>query len=1269
MDAHSTTAYLSSDPGKPRKKRVVIIDDVDEILSAAAKELSNLAGEEFDVIPFHYDLSGIYDKWRNGKTKGKLPTWRGKDSQLVKLLEQYEPDFILMDWGYSVKVPGGGELNSPWYSLSTPVAIGLSRNAQGLLFDEARKDGAGIIGQYLLKRPQAQRPPILLYTYNPFEDDVFERLTAVQDKFVELYVGKDADARKAPFQYIETSSFFNHPRALSLYKGWYAQETQDGLKEIGTKAQLEQYGQLLAVLFKDYLDQHTDGHRSSLTRERIFDIEHLRFIRYKRFVSDRLGSLEYTSAAGPKAQIALKLGALTYYDAKGDILLDIPKQDYYDELDAWARDEEIEHLLFAQADEKGGWQRDAKNILYLRLYAKPSGIGSGSDEGKLDLAIAGHHSSIPISKEELKKLTYLIFSSIYYYCPKQGVEWVPSHENVEVLEGVDLRDWRIVKDGGKKPEPIDIFFLCQQVKTEAGRPGWVNYTLYNDTTDIGNLQGKEVESIVDRILFDIRPAIIAKAKDALLPQLFDEVTKQSRSASLSQVLSRTMSHNLGSHSLNALATEQAMSDLLKRLLASDSTKLPGRIDDEAQVTWKPYNEQFKEWLARYNNYLRERMDFLADITTAVPAFETRTHFKDDLLKGFAENHLLTTTIAGSPGFDYRWDPKIYTGKDDILVSIPSDVLGRHALYVILENIVRNSSKHGAHPAGTPVTYTVRVDQVDDPKHGDMLKVTIMDDKDDRWSEESEEYTKLSKTEKDRKLTYQGLARKRNKDIDDPVLDDGRVRRQAWGMLEMKACAAYLRGIDMVDLDEAKYATTSVFDLPLLKAIGEPTGFGFEFYLMRPKDVMVVSANAHQLFQGEDILTLPEFGIATLVLGRLLAQRSVVKHSMLAVNGITRKEVEAFVDHALMDLAALPQEIMLILEGECTDLVLSDLIHERLSRMIEISSSGHAALEHNAKILKRCIVCLARSAWDELARVPKSLYVELRHKWLIQWLVTNRYKDETIESSMRTWDYREKLKADRKALDPRSEGAKVNVDYDAHSRFEDVVKGLLGTTEITVDRILAKYKAGERQIAQRYPKALDRIMKPQVRDDRPDAEILRMSWLQNHFTSWCQGVAVVDERIQRCAEHDHYKTEATPSQPAEENIPVKDLLAMGGVFVLPWSACNLDDPNDFSAYRWRRLLVFLRATAPLLGYVVIHLTTLEKFREPTAKTVEELLDQLRMVIGAARIIVVSGRGKPPGLPKSELFMSFSALSQYTTQTYQRAPVLLNMLCHSARRITD
>ena len=178
------------------------------------------------------------------------------------------------------------------------------------------------------------------------------------------------------------------------------------------------------------------------------------------------------------------------------------------------------------------------------------------------------------------------------------------------------------------------------------------------------------------------------------------------------------------------------------------------------------------------------------------------------------------------------------------------------------------------------------------------------------------------------------------------------------------------------------------------------------------------------------------------------------------------------------------------------------------------------------------------------------------------------------------------------------------------------------------------------------------------------------WAQHHFTSWMKGVAVLDERVQRCAENDYF----TPKNSNKDALPVavKHLLAMGQIFVPPAKTLGLE--RDLSPAKWEELLKWLGSFREALRYICIHLSVLEKFTRSVKMDhvgearLEDLLGALRKANPCVRIIIVSGRGQPGNLPKAELFMSYSALSQYTTQTYQRAPVLLNLLCHGARRLT-
>lgn len=763
------------------------------------------------------------------------------------------------------------------------------------------------------------------------------------------------------------------------------------------------------------------------------------------------------------------------------------------------------------------------------------------------------------------------------------------------------------------------------------------------------------------------------------------ILSEAKRAAISQVLARTMSHNLGSHSLNALATEQAMSDLLKHLLLRiDRSRIPGRISGESPPEWKDAIDQFTEWLARYNNYLRERMDFLADITTAVPAFETRTPLVQGLLKGYAENHLLTTTIAGSPDFDYCWDPIINpdvngrSTKEDILVSIPSDVLGRHALYVIMENVVRNSSKHGAHPTGNPVSYSVKVEKVKEGKHSDMLKVTIQDDKEGRLSEEHEAYKVLDDAGKKNAWTIEGLVRERNASIKDKVLgEDGRVRTSAWGMLEMKACAAYLRRVALEELDEEKYHPKGETDeqlaareeLPLLEAVHNEDGFfGYAFYLLRPKDVMVIGEKVEALFPSLDAKAkerLPEFGIGLLGLDELVNQ-PVINHGLLVFQKSSDEGLRRFIRHLLDDPNAMSHEI-LIVGGDCKEAVRTALGEQ----------SAHA----NHPLVESTVFATEDLTWPAVEAKAIGVWGNaLRRTWLLaklaqeekQLLSTNTNLNEDLDGSI--------YAAQAQTIDG---SFKLNVDYATHSGADPFYVEIARRTSTapstaapwratddngrTVDhdaRVLASMEA-EQHFVLRYPSALDRVMR--VWKERTDPVTTDRLSL-HHMAYWLSNTAVVDERIQESVHASTYSPQVEAGQ-ANEVIQVKHLLDFAGVFV-PFKSEALDlHSKEYTAPMWSSLKTWLGERRRHLSYAYVHLSVLEKFAsQAVIGSVEDGLAQLRALLPRVRFVIVSGRGKPPSLPKGELFVSYSALNQYLTQPYQRSPLLLNILSHSARRLT-
>ena len=321
---------------------------------------------------------------------------------------------------------------------------------------------------------------------------------------------------------------------------------------------------------------------------------------------------------------------------------------------------------------------------------------------------------------------------------------------------------------------------------------------------------------------------------------------QAKKSALAAVMSRNMSHNIGSHSLDHLGNKNIISQILggdykviPRQLVSqgtDSNPLSNKgyesdsrfLNDRNKL--KEGNEIASILLSEYFKNIRIRMDLIADLVTSVPTSETTKCLKYDVLQKFKNNYFLVDTISGVTRFEYS----LSLNHRNIAVSIPNDILGMDAFSILIENIVRNSAKHAG--VTNQVNYKIKVEDNVFPEY---WKVTIYDD--------LQRNIKLVKTQ--------------NENINLRILDKyNKLRKSAWGMLEMKVASAYLRKIPIEEIDDDEYQLKLNKDgscrgnlrppknkdlkkVPyLIKATlypyKNPVGFGYTFYLMKPKEVAI-----------------------------------------------------------------------------------------------------------------------------------------------------------------------------------------------------------------------------------------------------------------------------------------------------------------------------------------------------------------------------------------------------------------------------------------------
>ena len=279
------------------------------------------------------------------------------------------------------------------------------------------------------------------------------------------------------------------------------------------------------------------------------------------------------------------------------------------------------------------------------------------------------------------------------------------------------------------------------------------------------------------------------------------------------------------------------------------------------------------------SHLKCRVDYISDISFGAPTLQTSRNVYGDIFREFDRVGLLLNHISGLENqFHYtivlrgpdKNDPEklCELGKDnnDLLVAVPNDVVGTHAFYNILENVIRNTAKH-SNTGNKEVT--IHIDFSIIPK---ISEQSIADDKlrlkldkyaTKYYSVEIYDNVLMDEDKADK------LVKKQNKTLNEPIFDNDGARRQSLGLIEMEASATYLRKRDSGVIDERKYdveynenyfnQTSKEYNLlKAFKKQDEESGqyyFGYRFFMLRPQEVLIV---------GNDIGTMhkPHEGVWT-----------------------------------------------------------------------------------------------------------------------------------------------------------------------------------------------------------------------------------------------------------------------------------------------------------------------------------------------------------------------------------------------------------------------
>ncbi|HEY6350714.1 MAG TPA: hypothetical protein VI636_15045 [Candidatus Angelobacter sp.] len=224
---------------------------------------------------------------------------------------------------------------------------------------------------------------------------------------------------------------------------------------------------------------------------------------------------------------------------------------------------------------------------------------------------------------------------------------------------------------------------------------------------------------------------------------------------------------------------------------------------------------------------------------------------------------------------------------DTFVSVPGGLIGSHGLYCILENIIRNGAKYGGKPKERPgltakskeqLCLTLAVDTANQGFGGDFGLIPVR-----AWDDHSIYDLELFKTicqffppncrpdfmremEREdrepmgdhRELEPNGgwkpNVKEKKEDLWRITDEQGQLINGGWGIKEMRIAASWLRQLPVTETLDRDDPGTPVLKPVLVndegeilshdkaKALGNLAYMGYEFYLRRPADTVLVGIN-------------------------------------------------------------------------------------------------------------------------------------------------------------------------------------------------------------------------------------------------------------------------------------------------------------------------------------------------------------------------------------------------------------------------------------------
>lgn len=287
-----------------------------------------------------------------------------------------------------------------------------------------------------------------------------------------------------------------------------------------------------------------------------------------------------------------------------------------------------------------------------------------------------------IASEQYAALRSTLYDQVVACWTETGISDIEVHKRLNEMvlnKLINYYCWVRIAYGDTSAWRVMLYLPGVMAKTEEGVPYGVNI-------------GMKTMPSVETAMFLTRAALTFFTRlsvDWFEYQRTREILTHGKRAAIAAIMSRNMSHNIGSHVLS--------------FIDQDS------LGDAARM-------------ATLHGYLQRRMDLVARLTVQHPGWGEPLWFFADLLQGFLSqdillNHLIKDQggwqkgtlafVLHKGGYERRISHRTEDGwkeglreavRDpnfgDFLVSIPDGNIGAQAFYVMLESLMRNSAKYG-----------------------------------------------------------------------------------------------------------------------------------------------------------------------------------------------------------------------------------------------------------------------------------------------------------------------------------------------------------------------------------------------------------------------------------------------------------------------------------------------------------------------------------------------------------------------------------------------